>query len=186
MRKKKIKKNISCLSLSVCVCMCIYFLSSFLIYDSFFLSLSLGVCVYICVSISFFSDLRFFLFWSMILSSFLIYDSVFWSMILSLSLSLSLSVCVYVCVSISALLMLSVEVSGIAENGPFFGLKPNRSGFYFLIFLVWLPRKWGRRVLSSLKPSRKWGNWRFAQYRKKRKKEKRKRKKEFLVLTPFI
>ena len=35
----------------------------------------------------------------------------------------------------------SVEVSGIAEKGPFFGLKPSRSGFYFLIFPVWLLRK---------------------------------------------
>ena len=40
----------------------------------------------------------------------------------------------------------SVEVSGIAENDLFFGLKPNRFGFYFLIFPVWLLRKWGRRV----------------------------------------
>ena len=35
----------------------------------------------------------------------------------------------------------SVEVLGIAEKGPFFGLKPSRSGFYFLIFPVWLLRK---------------------------------------------
>ena len=40
----------------------------------------------------------------------------------------------------------SVEVSGIAENDLFFGLKPNRFGFYFLIFPVWLLRKWWRRV----------------------------------------
>ena len=48
-------------------------LSSFLIYYSFSLSLSLSQCVYVCVSVSFFfSDLWFFLrFWSMILSSFL-------------------------------------------------------------------------------------------------------------------
>ena len=97
-------------------------LSSVLIYDS--LSLSLSRCVYVCVSISFFSDLWFFL-----------------------SLYLSLSVCVYVCVSVSALLMLSVEVLGIAEIGPFFGLKPSRSSFHFLIFPIWLLRKWGKRVL---------------------------------------
>ena len=49
--------------------------------------------------------------------------------------------CVCVCVStllmlsveVSTLLMLSVEVSGIAEKGPFFGLKPNRSSFYFFL-----------------------------------------------------
>ena len=64
-------------------------------------------------------------------------------MILSFSLSLSLGVCVCVCVcvSVSALLMLSVEVLGIAEIGPFFGLKPSRSSFHFFIFPVWLLRK---------------------------------------------
>ena len=34
-----------------------------------------------------------------------------------------------------------VEVSSIVEKGSFFGLKPSKSGFYFLIFLVWLLRK---------------------------------------------
>ena len=67
--------------------------------------------------------------------SFLIFDSFF------LSISLSRCVSVYVCVSVSALLMLSVEVLGIAEIGPFFGLKPSRSSFHFLIFPVWLLRK---------------------------------------------
>ena len=82
------------------------------------LSLSLGVCMYVYL-----------------FPSFLIYDSFF------LSISLSRCVCVYVCVSVSALLMLSVEVLGIAEIGPFFGLKPSRSSFHFLIFPVWLLRK---------------------------------------------
>ena len=86
---------------------------------------------------------------SMILSSFLIYDFVlFFDLWFFLSLYLSLSVCVYVCVSVSALLMLSVEVSSIVEMGPFFGLKPSRSDFYFLIFSVWLLRKWGNAVGS--------------------------------------
>ena len=67
---------------------------------------------------------------------FLIYDS------LSLSLSLSLSGqnnergCDDGFVDVK-----SVEVSSIAKKGPFFNLKPNRSSFYFLIFLVWLLRK---------------------------------------------
>ena len=34
-----------------------------------------------------------------------------------------------------------LEVSGIAEKGLFFGLKPSRFGFYFFIFPVWLLRK---------------------------------------------
>ena len=43
-----------------------------------------------------------------------------------LSFSVSVCVCVCVCVCFSALLMFSVEVSGIAKMGPFFGLKPSR------------------------------------------------------------
>ena len=121
--KKKKEKNISYLPLFHSVCVC--FLSSFLIYDSFSLSqrvylfpFFLGVCI--CF-----------------LSSFLISDS------------LSLSLCGqnnergcddgFVDIK-------SVEVSSIAENDLFFGLKPNRFGFYFLIFPVWLLRKWWRRV----------------------------------------
>ena len=78
------------LSLLVCVCMCICVLllfwsmrlSSFLIYDSFSLSLSLGVCVYVYMFPSSFLIYESFFvfdqwFWSMILSSFLIYDSFF-------------------------------------------------------------------------------------------------------------
>ena len=75
--------------------------------------------------------------------------------------------CVYVCVSVSALLMLSVEVLGIAEIGPFFGLKPSRSSFHFLIFPIWLLRKWGNAV-----GSRSIG-------KKKMKKEKRKKRNFF-------
>ena len=123
-KNKKKRKNLISLSLSVCVCRCVSFLSSFLIYDSF--SLSLSVCVYVCVSVSFL---------------------LFWSVTLSLSLSLSL------CGKINErgcddgfVDVKSVEVSGIAEKGPFFGLKPSRFGFYFLIFPVWLLRKWGRIV----------------------------------------
>ena len=84
---KKKKSHIS-LSLSVCVCMSIYFLSSILIYDSFFsdlwlfllfwsmiLSLSWCVCMYVYLFPFFFFDLCFFLFWFMIFS-------FFWSMIL--------------------------------------------------------------------------------------------------------
>ena len=49
----------------------------------------------------------------------------------------------------------SVEVSGIAEKGPFFGLKPSRSNYYFLTFPVWLLRKRGRMVLFWFETSRK-------------------------------
>ena len=44
-------------------------------------------------------------------------------------LSFSLGVCIC--------FLKSVEVLGIAEKGMCFGLKPSRSGFYFLIFPVW-------------------------------------------------
>ena len=130
----------------------------FLLFWSMILSLSLSRCVYVCVSVSFFSDLWVFL-----------------------SVYLSLSVCVYVCVSVSALLMLSVEVLGIAEIGPFFGLKPSRSSFHFLIFPVWLLRKWGKRVLFWVwNPIKNEATpWVLAVQEKKRKKEKRKKRKNF-------
>ena len=123
--KRKKEKNISYLPLFHSVCVC--FLSSFLIYDS--LSLSLNVCICflsfsVCVSVSFL---------------------LFWSMILSLSLSLSGQNNERGCDD-GFVDFKSVEVSGIAENDLFFGLKPNRFGFYFLIFPVWLLRKWWRRV----------------------------------------
>ena len=70
----------------------------------------------------------------MTLSSFLIYDSFFLS--LSLSGHNNERGCDDGFVDVK-----SVEVSSIAEKGPFFGLKPSRSGFYFLIFPVWLLRK---------------------------------------------
>ena len=130
----------------------------FLLFWSMILSLSLSLsqCVYVCVYVSFFSDLWFFL-----------------------SLYLSLSVCAYVCVSVSALLMLSVEVLGIVEIDPFFGLKPSRSSFYFLIFPIWLLRKWEKRVLFfGLKPNRKWGNVVGSRSTRKKKEEGKKKKKK--------
>ena len=68
------------------------------------------------------------------LSSFLIYDS------LSLSLSLSGQNNERGCDD-SFVDVKSVEDSGIAEKGSFFGLKSSRSSFYFLIFPIWLLRK---------------------------------------------
>ena len=116
--------------------------------------LSLLVCVCMCICF---------------LSSFPIYDSFF------SGLWFPLCVCVCVCVCFN---FVDVKCGsfGYSWKGPFFGLKPNRSSFYFLIFLVWLPWKWGRRVFSSLKPTRKWANWRFARYRKKTEEGKRKKK----------
>ena len=112
--KKKKEKNNSYLPLFHSVCVC--FLSSFLIYDSF----SLSQRVYLFPF--FFFDLWF-----------------------SLSLSLSGQNNERGCDD-GFVDFKSVEVSGIAENDLFFGLKPNRFGFYFLIFPVWLLRKWWRRV----------------------------------------
>ena len=128
------------------------------------LSLSFGVCV--CMYVYLFP-------------SFLIYDS--------LSLSLSMDKIMKEAVTMT-LLMLSVEVSGIAEKGPFFGLKPSISSFYFLTFPVWLLRKWGKRVLFfGLKPNRKWGNAVGSHSTGKKKEEgKKKKKKIFLVLTPLV
>ena len=128
---------------------------SFLLFWSMILSFSLGVGVSISLL----------LFWSMILSfsldvGVLVSFLLFWSMILFWSMTLSFSLGVGVFVSfllfwsmilsfslgVCICFLKSVEVSGIAEKGMCFGLKPSRSGFYFLIFPVWLVRKWGRRV----------------------------------------
>ena len=90
-----------------------------------------------CVSVSFLLKKRIShisLLYICFLSSFLIYDS------LSLSLSLSGQNNERGCDN-GFVDVKSVEVSGIAENDLFFGLKPNRFGFYFLIFPVWLLRK---------------------------------------------
>ena len=135
---------------------------SFLIYNSFFfsdlrffLSLSLSVCV--CMFIYF----LFFFFFFFNLWFFLL----FWSVILW---------------NLNGSNLIGSDRS-FKFKCHFFCLKPSRFGFYFLIFPVWLLRKWGRRVhFFGLKPSRKWGNWRFEAVGsrstgKKRKKEKRKK-----------
>ena len=124
-KKKRKKKRISHISLSFTLCVYV----SFLLFWSMILSLSLNVCICflsfsVCVFVSFL---------------------LFWSMILSLSLSLSGQNNERGCDD-GFVDFKSVEVSGIAENDLFFGLKPNRFGFYFLIFPVWLLRKWWRRV----------------------------------------
>ena len=102
---------------------------SFLIYDSFFfsdlwffLSLSLSVCVCVCMCIYF----LFFFFFSSDLWFFLL----FWSMILW---------------NLNGSNLIGSNRS-FKFKCHFFCLKPNRFGFYFFIFPVWLLRKWGRRV----------------------------------------
>ena len=163
-KTQKKKKNLISLSLSLSVCVCVSFLLfwsmilSFLIYDSMLLFdlwffLSLSVCVYLLPF--FFSDLWFFLIYDSFFLSQCVYLLPFFFSDLWFFLSLSFfgqnneRGCDDGFVDVK-----SVEISGIAEKGPFFGLKPSKSGFYFFIFPVWLLRKWGRKVLGlEEKPS---------------------------------
>ena len=122
-KKEKRKEYLISPSLSLCVCMFPFFFFDLW----FFLSLST------CVSVSFLSRCVY-------LFPFFFFD-LWFSLSLSLSGQNNERGCGDGFVDIK-----SVEVSGIAENDLFFGLKPNRFGFYFLIFPVWLLRKWWRRV----------------------------------------
>ena len=124
-KKKRKKKRISHISLSFTLCVYV----SFLLFWSMILSLSLSTCV----SVSFLSRCVY------------LFPFFFFDLWFSLSLSLSGQNNERGCDD-GFVDFKSVEVSGIAENDLFFGLKPNRFGFYFLIFPVWLLRKWWRRV----------------------------------------
>ena len=144
---------------------------SFMIYDSFFfsdlwffLSLSLSQCVCVCMCIyflfSFFSDLWFFL--------------LFWSMILW---------------NLNGSNLIGSDRS-FKFKCHFFCLKPSRFGFYFLIFLVWLLRKWGRRVhflVWNPVENEATGDLKLWVLAVQEKKGKRKKEKNFKPwLTPFV